>query len=289
MTTDERAPNFGDLPEEYSGYETARVVVLPVPFDLTSTWQKGADLGPAALIEASANMELYDIETDSEVYTRGIHTAPPVTADSTQSMVAEVEARAARYLGDGKFVVTLGGEHSVSLGAIRAHLARHPRASVLHLDAHSDRRPEYHGDPLSHASVMGRVEELTKETVSVGIRSMDADERPRIRPGRVFFAHDLEEGTGWVSHVIGLLQPEVYITLDLDVFDPGIMPSTGTPEPGGLSWRQVTTLINTIVRERTLIGFDVVELCPSEADKAPDFLAAKLVYQTLSRLFSRST
>ncbi len=274
--------NFGALAADFANEEFARAVVLPVPYDETSTWIKGADRGPQALIDASANMELYDIETASEVYRRGIFTAPPVDEKrSPQAMVDAVRERVAGYLGRDKFVITLGGEHSVSIGAIEAHAVRHPGLCVLQLDAHADLRQEYEGSRLNHACVMARVQELCP-IVQVGIRSMDVAERTAMPPGSVFWAHTIADDPHWVDTVVARLAPACYVTIDLDVFDPSLMPSTGTPEPGGLFWYDVTRLLRAISRRSRIVGFDVVELCPSAHNRAPDFLAAKLVYKLLS-------
>ena len=278
--------NFGGLPDEYSGLKNASIVVLPVPFDGTSTWIKGADRGPEALIEASANMELYDIETDSEVYTRGIFTARAIREKKhPEKMVKQVEKKVGDFLAKDKFVVTLGGEHSVSVGAIRAHAAFHEGLTVLQLDAHSDMRPEYEGSAYNHACAMARAVE-SAPVVQVGIRSMDAGEKEFIRPERIFYAEKRMQNPAWMDQAVGLLSDKVYLTIDLDVFDPSIMPSTGTPEPGGLFWYEVLELIRRVNAKSTIVGFDVVELCPDKRNKAPDFLAAKLVYKILSYRFA---
>lgn len=277
--------NFGALPPEYSRLSDAQIVVVPVPFDGTSTWKKGADRGPQAIIDASANVELYDLETDSQVYLRGIFTDIPVEAGpSVDDMVVAVEQRIRGYLEDGKFVVTVGGEHSVSIGAIRAYAARFPGVSVLQLDAHADLRDEYEGSKNNHACVMARIKEMCP-IVQAGIRSMDVSEKPSADPSRIFFAQDTQDRTDWVERVVGLLAEQVYVTIDLDVFDPSIMPSTGTPEPGGLSWYNVLALLRAVCRHKTVVGFDVVELCPVESHWAPDFMAAKFVYKLLSYRF----
>lgn len=276
--------NFLGLSPELSRYENASAVVFPVPFDKTSSYVKGADRGPQALIEASHAVEFYDIETRTEMHRRGIFTAPPFTADSGAELNAGVEERVGRFVDDGKFVVTLGGEHSISLGAVKAHAARHKDMCVLQLDAHTDLREQYQGDPLSHASIMARVREVVPNTVAVGIRSMDISEREKIDPERIFFAEELPPDESWIEAVIAALSPKVYLTFDLDVFDPSIMPSTGTPEPGGLGWYEVLRLLRAVCEHRELVGCDVVELCPGE-NKAPDFLAAKLVYKLLTYKF----
>jgi agmatinase len=280
--------DFGAIPAGYADEESARIVVLPVPYDATSTWMKGADRGPQAIIAASANMELFDIETGSEVFRQGIFTAPAVTtASSPDAMVAAVRERVGGYLDNGKFVVVVGGEHSVSVGSIQAHAARHADMAVLQLDAHADLREEYEGSRFNHACVMARVREVCP-IVQVGIRSMDRTEQANLPPGSVFWAHDMAADAGWIDAVIQRLPAACYVTIDLDVFDPALMPSTGTPEPGGLFWYDVTGLLQAVSRHSRVVGFDVVELCPNDSNRAPDFLAAKLIYKFLSWCFART-
>jgi agmatinase len=277
--------NFGDLPEEYSTLKNARVVVIPVPFDRTSTWIKGADKGPAAIIEASAHMELYDIETDSEVYKKGIFTAKPVAeSELPKDMIEMVVEQVRQHLQNNKFVVVLGGEHSVSIGSVSAHVANNAGVTVLQLDAHSDLRDEYEGSKYNHACVMARIVELCP-IVQVGIRSMDSAENKVIDRDRVIFAREISTNKTWIEKVLLKLSQNVYVTIDLDVFDPSIMSSTGTPEPGGLLWYDVLGLLSTVFESRNVVGFDVVELCPDQRNKAPDFLAAKLIYKLLSYKF----
>lgn len=277
--------NFGDLPEEYSTLKNARVVVIPVPYDRTSTWIKGADKGPATIIEASAHMELYDIETDSEIYKKGIFTAEPVAGQqSAEDMVEMVAEQVQQHLQNDKFVVVLGGEHSVSIGSVSAHVANNTDITVLQLDAHSDLRDEYEGSKYNHACVMARIVELCP-IVQVGIRSMDLSEKKTLDTNRVIFASEISTNKTWIEKVLSKLSQNVYVTIDLDVFDPSIMSSTGTPEPGGLLWHDVLGLLRTVFESRNVVGFDVVELCPDQRNKAPDFLAAKLIYKLLSYKF----
>lgn len=280
-----KTENFGALPPEYSDAADAKIVVVPVPYDGTSTWVKGADKGPQAIIEASVNLEFYDIETDSEVYRRGIFTDSAVDAGpSPDRMVTAVEQRVRQHLANEKFTVVIGGEHSVSIGPARAHADHFADVTVLQLDAHSDLRAEYEGSRLNHACVMARIKEHGP-IVQVGIRSMDISEKPFLDPDRVFFAQNIVGRTDWIEKVVAKLTERVYVTIDLDVFDPAIMPATGTPEPGGLLWYEVLALLRRVCRERTVVGFDVVELCPVEGNWASDFLAAKLIYQLLSYKF----
>lgn len=277
--------NFGDLPKENLKLETAKIVILPVPYDGTSTWGKGADIGPEAIMEASANMELYDIEIDSEVYKQNIFTAKPVIEKSSpEKMVKMVKSAVSELLVQNKFVVTLGGEHSVTAGAVQAYAEKFKNLSVLQLDAHADLRPEYHGSKYSHASVMSRVRELCP-IVQAGIRSMDVIEKPFIDKARVFFAENIYNKTDWMDKAISKLTDKVYITIDLDVFDPSILPSTGTPEPGGLGWYQVLEFLKKVIKKKNVVGFDIVELCPNKNERSSDFFAAKLIYKLLSYKF----
>lgn len=280
--------NYGGLEEEFTDYENAKIVVLPVPYDGTSTWLKGADKGPEAILEASANMELYDIETDSEVYTKGIATLDPVTENaSPEAMSDAVEMKVDALLNDKKFPVILGGEHSVSIGAFRAFAKHYENYSVLQLDAHSDMRDSYEGSDHNHACVMARAKEMAT-VAQVGIRSSCIEEKHNIEPDRIFYAHEIKESSNWMYDVSEKLNDNVYITIDLDVFDPAYMPSTGTPEPDGMNYREVINFLKLINERHNIIGLDMVELCPNDINKAPDFLASKLIYQILSMKFNNA-
>lgn len=279
---------YGDFEERYTNYETAAIAILPVPYDGTSTWLKGADKGPQAILEASPNMEFYDIETDSEVFKQGIATLDMVTENtSPEAMAHEVEIRIDQILKDKKFPVLLGGEHSVSIGAFQAIAKHYDTFSILQLDAHSDMRDEYEGSPYNHACVMARGKDITSSIAQVGIRSTAIEEKHNIDPDRIFYAHEIKESgdSTWMYEVSQKLHDHVYITIDLDVLDPAYMPSTGTPEPDGLTYREILTLLKLINERHNIIGLDVVELCPNETNKAPDFLASKLIYQLLSIRF----
>jgi agmatinase len=280
-----RQVNFGDLPQRYCAYEPAKIVIIPAPFDATSTWIKGADKGPAAIIEASANMETYDIETNSEVFKQGIFTDKPIKEKkSPQIMVAELKARVLRHIKNKKYVVTLGGEHSISAATIEAHVKSFKNVSVLQFDAHADLREEYHNSKFNHACVMARAREIAP-IVQVGIRSAAVEEADLIKKDNVFPAQDIYNNNNWFKKCLSKLTGNVYLTIDLDVFDPAIMPSTGTPEPGGLSWYQVLTFLKLLMKKKNVVGFDIVELCPNPQNKASDFLAAKLIYKLLSYRF----
>ncbi len=279
--------NYFNLPEEFTHYENSTVVILPVPFDKTCSWLKGANKAPEAIHEASHQVELYDIETNSEIYQKGIYSEQPILAKTSEEMVEKTYQKTTQLLQDKKFVVTLGGDHSVSIGAIKAHANHFKNVSILHLDAHADMRDSYEGNIYSHASVMARAKEVTNNIVSVGIRSMDISERDQLEKNKLFLAKTICSGKdNWIDEVVKQLSENVYITIDVDVFDIGIMPSTGTPEPGGLNWYHVINLINTVCKKKNVVGFDTVELAPSETNKAPDFLVAKLIYQILSANFN---
>ncbi len=276
---------FGNIPEEYKSYDNAAIAIVPVSYDETASWKKGSRHGPAAIIEASGHLELYDIETDSEVYREGIYTDNPIKEYvSPEESVQEVRERVSKHLAHNKFVVCLGGEHSISVGAAQAHSAIFNDLTVLQLDAHTDLQEEYNGSRYNHNCVMARISEFC-DIVQVGIRSMDKVEKKNLQREKVFFADAIMKSPSWIDNVINRLSENVYITIDLDVFDLSIMPATGTPEPGGLDWYQVTNLLKKVAKMRSVVGFDVVELCPNEYSYPQDYLAAKLIYKLLSYTF----
>jgi agmatinase len=277
--------NYAGIEDEYARLETANVVLIPVPYDGTSTWVKGADKGPAAFLNASENMELYDIETRSEVYKEGVYLADPVTENSSpEAMVEAVHKTTKEYIQRNKFVTLFGGEHSISIGSIRAFNECFDNLSVLHIDAHADLRDRYEGSTCNHACA---VHEASKTTnlIQVGIRSMDSTEVKFMDEEKVFFAHDMAAGDYWMELAVDSLTENVFITFDLDAFDPSIMPSTGTPEPGGLLWYETLDFLKQVFESKNVVGFDIVELCPNENEKSSDFLAAKLYYKMLSYKF----
>jgi agmatinase len=273
--------SFFDLPEQYRSGR-ARFTIVPVPFDGTSTWKKGADQGPRALLDASTQVELYDIETGTEPYREGIAAAGEVRATGdVESMVESVGTVVASVLESRSVPVVVGGEHSVSIGAIRAAASSAGgELTVLQLDAHADLRDEYEGSKLNHACVMARARELCP-AIAVGIRSMDRSEAAPAKSMPVWYAHEIVGRADWPERVAKSFDGPVYITIDLDVFDPSIMPSTGTPEPGGLGWYEVLALLRSVTETHRVLGFDVVELCP-DGSHAAEFLAAKLVYKLMS-------
>ncbi|MDY0779571.1 agmatinase [Tenacibaculum sp. IB213877] len=276
---------YAGIPEKYAKLETAKVVLIPVPYDGTSTWQKGADKGPEAFLNASENMELYDIETKSEVYKEGVYLADAVTENSSpEAMVEAVHQTTKKYINKNKFVTLFGGEHSISIGSIRAFNECFQNLTVLHIDAHADLRKEYEGTKCNHACAVYEASQNTN-LVQVGIRSMDASERTVMNEDKVFFAHDMAVNEDWIDDVLDQVTGNVFITFDLDALDPSIMPSTGTPEPGGLFWYETLEFLRKVFTERNVVGFDIVELCPNEQEKSSDFLAAKLYYKMLSYKF----
>lgn len=276
---------FAGIPESYSSSEKAKVVVIPVPYDGTSTWEKGADKGPEAFLEAAENMELYDIETNSEVYKEGIYLADPVDEnDSPEAMVEAVHQASKKYINKNKFVTVFGGEHSISIGTIRAFNECFDNLTVLHIDAHADLRKEYEGSSCNHACAVYEASQVTN-LVQVGIRSMDKIERTVMDPDKTFFAHQMITDDLWMVNAIDQMTENVFITFDLDAFDPSILPSTGTPEPGGLLWYETLDFLKKVFSERNVVGFDIVELCPNPGEKSSDFLAAKLFYKMLTYKF----
>ncbi|NEN25569.1 agmatinase [Cryomorpha ignava] len=279
--------NFGGIPNEYARLETAKVVVIPVPYDGTSTWQKGADEGPAALLDAARNMELYDIETGTEVYQEGIYLAPPVTEnESPEAMVEAVYKTVASYLEKGKMVTALGGEHSISIGVIRAYMEKYKELTILQIDAHADLRESYEGSKCNHACAVYEANQKA-HLVQVGIRSMDVSENKVMKRENVFFAHEMATNSKWMNEAIDRMTRDVFITIDLDAFDPSIMPSTGTPEPGGMQWYETLKFIRKVNKKRNIVGFDIVELMPNAEEKSSDFLAAKLYYKILTYIFKK--
>lgn len=279
-----KATNFGGEEVLYS-YDESGIIIIPVPYDATSTYIRGADKGPAAVLEASPALEFYDIETGGEAHKAGIFTMEPVvTGPDPEEVTTAVYKTVSKLFAEDRFPVVIGGNHTVSIGAFRAAAEAFGSLTILQLDAHSDLRPLYEGSPLNHACVMARARECAP-VVQVGIRSMAADELPFADKERIFYAHELWNNRALYSDALEQLSENVYITIDLDVFDPSVMPSTGTPEPGGPDYREIMTFLRRVIDKRNVVGFDVVELCPSETNKAPDFMAAKIIYQLLSYRF----
>lgn len=278
---------YAGIPEQYAKLDRSEIVLIPVPYDGTSSWQKGADKGFEAFLEASENMELYDIETNSEVYKKGVFIAEIIDENTTpEAMVEQVYKTVKRYIQKNKFVTVFGGEHSISIGTIRAFKDSFKNLTVLHLDAHADLRDTYEGTTCNHACAVYEASKTTN-LIQVGIRSMDSSERDAMNTDKVFFAEQMIYDDSWPDRAIELMTDQVFITFDVDVFDHSIMPSTGTPEPGGLLWNETIEFLKKVFKEKEVVGFDIVELCPNPTNKAPDFMIAKLYYKMLSYKFSK--
>lgn len=304
--------NFLALPEEQCNFDDARVVILPVPYDSTTSFKTGARDGPRAIIEASYNLEDYDPELDEDVALVGIYTAPMLEPHmgGPSHMIERVHQAVYSFLQQGKLVAAIGGEHSISLGAVTAAKAHYPDLSVLYLDAHADMRDEYMGTRWGHASVARRISEVCP-FVQMGVRSFSLEEKEFIKEQRIntlFWPSQESQrpqlpssssaavpqetissgqgiacgGQSRAQEIIGLLSQEVYVSVDLDVLDPSIMSAVGTPEPGGMDWYQVTSLLRSVAQERRIVGFDVTELSPDLGPSACAFTAAKLAYKLVA-------
>ena len=295
MTESQSLPmNFGGIAEEeFSSFHKARILVWPISYEGTVSYGGGTGQGAAAIIAASRNMELFDEETDAEVYKLGIHTLDETPSlDTPEQMMNSVYERAKELVGSGKFITMLGGEHSVSAPVIRAHAEKYSNLSVLQIDAHADLRDTYDGTPYSHASIMARVvKDLRIPSVQVGIRSIFVDEARALDrlPTRIFWAKDIVGRDDWWDDAVDGLSQNVYLTIDIDGLDPSLVSATGTPEPGGLGWYETVGLIRTLARKRNVIGMDLTEYSYVEGENASAFLCAKLIYKTLAFVFEKET
>lgn len=287
--------NFGGIDEEeYSSFDAARVLILPVSYEGTVSYGTGTGAGAMAIVNASRNMELYEEETDSEVYKIGIHTLPEFTPRETpDAMMSELYEYTKDLLAKNKFICMLGGEHSVSAPIIQAHNEKFENMSVLQIDAHADLRDTYDGTPHSHASIMARVvKDMRIPSVQVGIRSISSDEASSLKddlPTKIFWARDIVGRTDWIDEAVDSLTDNVYLTIDIDGLDPSIVPTTGTPEPGGLSWYETLSLIRKLAERKRVVGMDLVEYSYSENYDSPAFLCSKLVYKSLAYIFRDET
>lgn len=278
--------NYAGIEDKYAQYRTSAIILQSIPYDGTSTWGKGADNGFEAFLEASENMELYDIETDTEVYKEGVYINPPILENSSpEAMTESVYNKTMELLETDKYLTFFGGEHSVSIGIIRAFKEKYKKLTVLQLDAHTDLRETYLGSRCNHACALHEASKTTN-LIQVGIRSMDICELDHLNKKKCFFAHKLDTQHLWMDKAIEMMGENVYLTIDLDVLDPSIMPATGTPEPGGLDWYTMLKFLKLVFINKNVVGFDIVELAPIENNKAPQFLVAKLYYKLLSYKFS---
>ncbi len=283
--------NFLGLDETAASRESARVVVVQLPFEATTTYRTGAKEGPSALIRASRNVELYDDELDLEPYRVGIHTLPEadLPLHDLRSTHDQIEALIRTLIDEDKFPVILGGEHSISLGAARAFTSAFPDLNVLQLDAHADLRDSYNGTPFSHACVARRIYEICP-LFQAGIRSYSREEADFLGQGqgeRLWSMERIRANTNWLEDLLSNLGPNVYVTVDLDVFDPSEMPAVGTPEPGGLRWYDVVNILRRVAAATNIVGIDLVELCPIPGNVAPDFMAAKLIHKSIGYKFEQ--
>lgn len=286
--------NFGGIAEEeFSSFDNSRILIWPVSYEGTVSYGGGTGKGAMAIIDASRNMELYDDETDAEIYQLGIH-----TVDESQSieppelMMNSLYERATELVASEKFVTMIGGEHSVSAPVIRAHAEKYENLSVLQIDAHADLRDTYDGTPHSHASIMARVvKDMQIPAVQVGIRSISVEEARVVDqlPTRIFWARDIVGRNDWWDDAVEGLTENVYLTIDIDGLDPSLVSATGTPEPGGLGWYETIGLIRTLARKRKVVGMDLTEYSYVEGQNASAFLCAKLIYKTLGFVFEAET
>ena len=282
--------NFLGLEEEQCRpYKESKAVILPIPYEGTVSYGTGTSKGPSAILDASKQVELYDEELGKEPYNEGIWTEDELKpAKDPAKMVEQVYNAAKRHVSAGKFLVSLGGEHSIPTGIVKAYKEKYPKLSVLQFDAHGDLREEYSGTKFSHAAVMSRIREMCP-AVQVGIRAFSKEEAEKIRKNKypVFLAKDIYNDEKWFDSAIKGLSNDVYITFDIDAFDPSIMPATGTPEPGGLQWYPVLKFLRKVFKEKNVVGFDLVELAPIEGRHDCDFLAARLVHKIIGYKFYR--
>lgn len=284
--------NFGGIEDDqYSSFDNARILVLPVSYEGTVSYGTGTGDGAMAIVDASRNMELYEEETGSEVYKLGIHTLEEFASrDTPEAMMDDLYNYTKELLATDKFLCMLGGEHSVSAPIIKAHAEKYHDLSVLQIDAHADLRDTYDGTPHSHASIMARVvKDLRIPSVQVGIRSISSDEARSLGSGlptKIFWAKDIVGKTGWIDDAVNSLTENVYLTIDIDGLDPSLVPTTGTPEPGGLGWYETLALIRTLARKRRVVGMDLVEFSKTDNSDAPAFLCSKLVYKSFAYVFS---
>ena len=287
--------NFGGLEKAFCRYDKSKVVILPVPYDATRKWLVGdkwkkanVNNGPTAIITASQNMELYDIELDKTIAECGIHTLNPIkVSKDPETMIQIIKKETLRHIQNNKFLVMLGGEHSVSYGYYLGLSEKYPNVSVLQIDAHADLRDSFDGTKYSHASIMARIREIAKNVVQLGIRSISDEEAELIKNKKydIFYAKDIYDNTNWFEKAIGKIDKNVYITIDVDGFDPSVIPHTGTPEPGGLDWYTVIKFLKKVFAQKNVVGFDVVELVPNTYSRASDYTIAKLVYKLIGYKF----
>jgi len=270
-----------------SSYESSKYVIQSAPYEHTSSYLSGSDKGPEAILQASHYIEFYDEELDQETFRLGgIATLDPMdfTGKVNKEAIDYIEAETSKLLADDKFVISLGAEHTVTFGFVKAYLKKYPKLSVLQIDAHSDLREAYQDNPYSHASVMARVNELNIPIAQAGIRAQCIEEanliksRPNIKTA---YAHQVRRNPKWMAELIDHLSDDVYITIDADGFDPSIMPAVGTAEPNGLFWEETMQLFQLCAKKKNIVGFDIVECAPMEGSILSEFTLAKVLYRLL--------
>jgi agmatinase len=281
---------FGGTTPTTTDFANARVVILPVPLDRTTSYVSGTRNGPHEILVASSHIELWDEETQTDVHSIGIYTLPEMEFPfaGMDEVVCEIRRVASELINRDKFPFILGGEHSITPAVVGAVAAKHPGLSVLQIDAHADLRDSFMGTPHNHACAMRRTLDFAP-TTQVGIRSLSPEEAaaaPGLRT-TIFYDYNMRDDPRWIDRVVESLTDTVYITIDVDGLDPAIMPATGTPEPGGLSWYETLALLRAVIERRTVVGCDIVELSPMAGHIAPNFLCAKLIYKILSYRFAR--
>lgn len=279
--------NFLGIETKYSNYTKSQSLILPVPYEQTTSYGSGTKNGPQAILDASAYVELYDEELEGEVYRSGIHTAPALSLSGEVTRDFDtITSAVSKYLADDKFIVSLGGEHSISFPIFKAFNEYFENISILQLDAHSDLRDSYEDSIYSHAAVMRRIYEVNRNIVQVGIRSQSVEEAEFIRERKIHthYAHQIRR-SGFNSEILDPLNNNVYLTIDIDFFDPSIIPATGTPEPGGFLWYETLAFLRELFKRKNVVGFDVVELSPIKGLTHPDFFSAKLIHKLLGYKF----
>lgn len=307
--------NFLGLPAKHSDYARAKFAVLPIPYDSTTSFQTGTREGPAAIIRASQQVEMFDEELEGEFYKAGIATLDSILPGMAGPAVMhnDIFKIAKKIVRDGKILIGIGGEHSITTGLLEAAITKHKKLSVLQIDAHLDLRNSWEGTAHSHACAMRRSLELCGSLVSVGIRNVSLEEhrflktghsdlgplfplkgKPKTKPGakpnvEVITARQAHMDDDWMDRAIAALGDNVYVTIDIDGFDPAYAPGTGTPEPGGLDWYQVTGLLRLVAAEKNIVGMDVVEVMPIPSQAVTEFLAARLIYKLISYMQARSS
>lgn len=279
---------YAGIPEKYAKIDTSKVVLIPVPYDGTIDWKKGAANGPKAFLDASEHMELYDIETDTEVYKNGIFIAEPVTeTDSPDKLVRAVHASTKEYIRKNKFVTLIGGEHSVSIGSIRAFNECFDSLTVVQVGAHANLRKEFDGSVYNNACALSEASQTTN-LVQIGIRSMDSIEKTSVDEDKIFYAHEMVSDDYWMENALDVMTGNVFLSFNINALDVSLIRSSSYPEPGGLFWYETLEFLKKLFKEKNVVGLEITDLCPNENDKASDYITAKLFYKMLSYKFDNA-